>query len=144
PKAKSYTLKVESRLGARSFSSVQPAYTFAAGQLPEGNHSLQFSADDHASPATQLTIRFENAAPTARISAPRDGSFSAGSSVTVSGVAASGWAVSVGGHELALDAQSRFSEAVPASTEQRALQIRFTHGERGTHYYLRRAAGGGS
>jgi ferric-dicitrate binding protein FerR (iron transport regulator) len=144
PKAKSYTLKVQSRLGTRSFSSAQPAYTFAAGQLPEGNHSLQFSADEHASPATKLTIRFENAAPTARISAPSDGSFPAGSSVTVSGVAASGWAVSVGGHELALDAQSRFSEQVPGLTDQRALQIRFTHSERGTQYYLRRAARGGS
>jgi len=144
PKAKSYTLKVQSRLGTRSFSSAQPAYSFAAGQLPEGNHSLQFSADEQLSPATKLTIRFENAAPTARISAPRDGSFPTGSPVTVSGVAAPGWAVSVGGRELALDDQSRFSEPVPWSDEQRALQIRFTHAERGIHFYLRRAAGGGS
>ncbi|MEO8180942.1 MAG: FecR domain-containing protein [Deltaproteobacteria bacterium] len=144
PKAKSYTLTVQSRLGKRSFSSAQPAYTFAAGQLPEGNHSLQFSADEQVSPATKLTLRFENAAPTARISAPRDSAFSTGSAVTVSGVAVPGWAVSVGGRELALDEQSRFTEPVPCSSEQRALQIRFTHAERGIHYYLRRAAGGGS
>jgi hypothetical protein len=30
------------------------------------------------------------------------------------------------------------------SGEQRALQIRFDHARRGVHYYLRRAAGGGS
>src|SRR4029079_4193610 len=56
PKAKSYTLSVQSRLGTRSFSSAQPTYSFAAGQLPEGNHVLQFSADGQASPATKLAI----------------------------------------------------------------------------------------
>jgi hypothetical protein len=64
--------------------------------------------------------------------------------VTVSGIAAPGWAVRVGERDLTLDDQSRFSEPVPAPSDQRAIQIGFTHSERNTHYYLRRAAAGGS
>jgi hypothetical protein len=141
PKAARYTLQVESRLGKRSVSSAGPSHTFEPGQIQEGNHVLQFSAEDAASAATKLAVRFENAAPTARISSPRDGAFRAGASVTVAGIAVPGWSVSVGAQELALDDQSRFSQQVQSALEQRAVQIRFEHPRRGVHYYLRRAAG---
>jgi ferric-dicitrate binding protein FerR (iron transport regulator) len=141
PKAARYTLNVESRLSKRSVSSVQPSHTFAPGQLQEGNYVLQFRAETSTSPLTKLTVRFENAAPAARISSPRDGTFQPGESVTVAGIAIPGWTVSVDGRQLELDAEARFSVQTQSSLEQRAVQIRFEHPLRGVRYYLRRTAG---
>ncbi len=140
PTASSYALAVRSGSGSRSYSSKAPSYTFPAGTLTEGDHTLVFEADGARSKATSVSIRFDNAAPTASIASPANGGFSAGSSVLVSGASLPGFSVSVGGKELAQDGQSRFSEELTAPAGQRAPVIRFSQPGRGVHYYLRRSA----
>jgi hypothetical protein len=119
-----------------------PRFEFRSGQVPDGTHSIQVrSASGDTSPTTRLTIRFDNAAPTASVSAPANGSFAPGASVTVSGTAAPGWRVRVGGQELPLGDQYRFSVEVTAPVNRDSLVLQLVHPRRGTHYYLRRASG---
>ncbi|HEV8549916.1 MAG TPA: hypothetical protein VGQ57_12825 [Polyangiaceae bacterium] len=139
PEASSYALSVRSSSGARSFTSGSPGYAFPAGALGEGDHTLTFEAAGRRSRPTQVLVRFDNAAPTASIVSPAEGSFAAGSSVLVAGSALPGWTVSVAGKELVQDPQNRFSEEVSAPSGQRALLIRFSHPSRGLHYYLKRS-----
>lgn len=141
PESSTYALSVRSGSGTRSFTSSSPSYAFPAGALAEGEHTLTFEAGGKRSKPTGVLVRFDNAAPTASIASPGDGSFAPGSSVLVSGGALPGWTVSVGGKELTQDAQNRFSEAVSAPSGQRALLIRFSHPSRGVHYYLKRSVG---
>ncbi|MFT5359345.1 MAG: hypothetical protein ACI9KE_006588 [Polyangiales bacterium] len=119
-----------------------PRFEFRSGQVREGTHSIQVrSASGDTSPTTRLTIRFDNAAPTASVSAPANGSFAPGASVTVSGTAAPGWQVRVGGQELPLGAQYRFNGEVTAPLNRDSLVLQLVHPRHGTHYYLRRASG---
>jgi hypothetical protein len=140
PSAASYSLNLRSPAGHRTMTSGQPTVSFAAGAITEGDHTLVFEGGGLRSKATSLSIRFDNAAPTASISSPADGSFGPGASVLVSGSALPGWHVSAGGRELDQDAQNRFSGQVNAPSGERALVIRFSHAGRGMHYYLRRSA----
>src|SRR6201999_1832737 len=89
---------------------------------------------------TRIEIKFDNAAPTATLTAPANGGFAPGSTVTVAGAALEGWKISVGGKDLPLDDQLRFSGQATAPAGQRALAIEFVHPKRGLHYYLRRAS----
>jgi hypothetical protein len=141
PRAASYVLSIESGRRTRSLELKEPSHTFGAGQLAEGSHVLHLSAGQAASPATRVLIVFENASPTARILAPRDRGFSKAEPLTISGIAAAGWTVSVGDRKLVLDNQARFSEQLPNVGDDRALPIRFEHPLRGVHYYLRRPTG---
>jgi hypothetical protein len=140
PAAASYSLSLSSPDGTKTVSTGSPSYAFASGALGEGQHLLTFQANGAHSRQTSVTVRFDNAAPTASISSPPDGSFAPGSSVLVSGMAQPGWVVSVGGQTLAQDGQNRFSSQVSSPADQ-ALAIGFTHPRRGVHYYLRRGAG---
>jgi hypothetical protein len=140
PPASSYTLRVGSSSGARTFTSSKPSHSLPAGALQEGDHTLQFEGGGVRSKQTSVAIRFDNAAPTASISSPADRSFAPGAGVTVAGSALPGWTVSSGGKDLTQDAQNRFSGEVSAPVAERALVIRFFHPSRGNHYYLRRSA----
>jgi hypothetical protein len=141
PEASSYSLTVGSNSGTRTFASRRANYAFAAGVLGEGEHTLSFAGGGRQSRRTELSIRFDNAAPTASIASPPDGGFVPGGNVLVAGAALSGWTVSVAGKTLEQDAQQRFSQQITAPAGQRALLIRFAHPTRGVHYYLRRSAG---
>jgi hypothetical protein len=138
PSAGSFTLEV-SGATRKTVNTAQASYTFKSGDLAEGRHQLVFSGGGKRSRSTTLVIRFDNATPAAHITSPADQSFSAGASVTVSGVALPGWTVSVQGQTLEMDAQARFSGQVVAPAH--ALVIRFAYPGRGVRYYLRRAAG---
>jgi hypothetical protein len=140
PAAPSYTLRVTSPNGSRSFSAASASYGFAPGALIEGEHTLSFEAAGARSRPTGLAIRFDNAAPTASIASPAEGGFGAGQQVLVAGTALPGWTVSVGGETLAQDAQNRFSATVASPAGLGALAIRFAQPQRGVHYYLRRSA----
>ncbi|MFK8001729.1 MAG: FecR domain-containing protein [Polyangiales bacterium] len=123
-------------------TAATPRFEFRSGQVPEGTHSIQVrSASGDTSPTTRLTIRFDNAAPTASVSAPANRSFAPGATVTVSGTAAPGWQVRVGGQELPLGDQYRFNGEVTAPVNRDSLVLQLVHPRRGTHYYLRRADG---
>lgn len=140
PPASSYVLQVSSPSGTRSLSTSRASHAFASGALGEGDHVVSFEAGGRRSPATQIAIRFDNAAPTASITSPADGSFAPGQAVTVAGAALPGWTVSVGGETLTQDAQNRFSTTLAAPAGLGALAIRFARSERGVHYYLRHCA----
>jgi len=140
PAAPSYLLQVSSPSGTRSLSTSRASHAFAAGALGEGEHVVSFEAGGRRSLPTQIAIRFDNAAPTASITSPAEGGFSAGQAVLVAGAALPGWTVSVGGETLSQDAQNRFSATLAAPSGVRALAIRFARPERGVHYYLRRCA----
>ncbi|HVR21407.1 MAG TPA: FecR domain-containing protein [Polyangiaceae bacterium] len=140
PPAASYVLSVQSSRGTRTFSSKAASYAFGSGVLAEGEHVLVFEGAGKRSKPTSIAIRFDNAAPTASLSSPADGSFAPGASVLVTGSALPGWSVAAGGRELAQDDQNRFSGEVAAPSAERALVIRFSQSGRGVHYYLRRSA----
>jgi hypothetical protein len=54
-------------------------------------------------------------------------------------VALPGWEVSVGGTELPLDVQQRFSGQVVVPKGQNGIAIRLASPGRGVHYYVRRS-----
>jgi hypothetical protein len=140
PQASSYTLSLASPGGKTETHTAQsPSYSFVSGALREGVHRLTFEAGGTRSKATTVDIRFDNAAPTATLTSPGNGSFAPGGSVTVSGLALEGWKISAGGTELPLDSQLRFTGTVTAPAGQRALAVLFENPHRGVHYYLRRA-----
>jgi hypothetical protein len=142
PKASSYSVRVSSPGGRNvTLASGGPRYNFTMGQFGEGQHTVTFSGAGTSSPPTNVLIRFDNAAPTASIRSPENGSFGRGASVNVSGVALAGWEVAVGGKVLPMDAQHRFSGQAQVPTGLRAIAIRFSHPHRGTHFYLRRTGG---
>ncbi|MDX2052469.1 MAG: hypothetical protein SFV15_08770 [Polyangiaceae bacterium] len=140
PAASSYKLTIKSNGKTENLSARTPNYFFPSASLPEGTHQMVFEAGIRRSRPTTVTISFDNAAPTARIASPQDRSFAPGASVTVSGVALPGWTVAVGGQEIPMDAQNRFSGTVTTPSELKAFAIRFAHPSRGVRFYLRRAA----
>jgi hypothetical protein len=107
--------------------------------LPPGLHRLYFEAASdppRRSRTTTVTIRFDNATPTATIAGPVE--LAAGEQVSLSGTALPGWSVSIDGKQLPLDKQNRFSTDVTTPSDAPALPVRFEHPTRGVHYYLRR------
>jgi len=141
PSAGPFTLTLSSQGKAqKQFSSQAPSYSLPAGVLGEGTYQLWFDAHGESSRKTTVVVQFDNAAPTASISAPAERGFGPGQPVQVSGTALPGWTVSVGGRDLAQDSQQRFSGEVPAPADVGALLIRFSHPQRGVHYYLRRSS----
>ncbi|MGF1465887.1 MAG: hypothetical protein ACFCGT_07110 [Sandaracinaceae bacterium] len=122
-------------------TSREARFRLPSGSLPEGEHRFVMSAPSGSSRPTTLRIRFDNAAPTASVSSPRDRGFRPGERVRVAGIAQTGWSVSVAGEPLPLDAQYRFDAEVVAPADQTGLAIRLAHPRRGIHYYVRRARG---
>jgi len=141
PSAGPFVLNVSSpSRGTKSFTASGPNYSLPAGALGEGSYELWFQAHGETSRHTSVVVQFDNAAPTASIASPADRGFAPGALVSVSGTALPGWSVSVSGHELSQDAQQRFSGEVAAPSDLGALAIRFSHPQRGVHYYLRRSS----
>jgi hypothetical protein len=140
PAAPSYTLTITSNGSSTNQTVSAASFSFAPGKLKEGQHAFLFrSSQGRSSRPAHATIRFDNAAPKASIMSPVEGGFGAGSSVRVSGIALPGWEVRARGAALPLDSEQRFSASVGAG--QRGLVLQFSHPARGTHHYLRRAAG---
>jgi hypothetical protein len=123
----------------RRISLNEPRHVFAAGALPEGRHELSFdaAAAGHSRPTT-ITLRFDNAAPTASLRLPPVAGFAPSDRVEVAGIALPGAQVSVLGKRLPLDPQGRFSGEVPVAVGSTALAVRIQHPRTGTRYYVRR------
>ena len=131
------TLKLQPAKGApQSFTSPTGTHTLAPGTLPEGSYTFYVVSGNRTSPPSTLRIDFDNAAPTAQITAPpprADWS----DPVVVTGVTAEGWKVLVDGKAPDLDGSGRFRAAVPTAGKD-VIAIRLAHPEHGVHYYLRR------
>ncbi|HEX4334416.1 MAG TPA: FecR domain-containing protein [Polyangiaceae bacterium] len=141
PSASGYTLHVVSPGGKQeTLTTATPAYSFPSGALHEGEHHAFYEGGGARTKDTRIDIKFDNAAPTATLTSPANGGFAPGSTVTVAGAALEGWKISVGGKDLPLDDQLRFSGEATAPAGERALAIEFVHPKRGLHYYLRRAS----
>jgi hypothetical protein len=140
PKSGRYVVAADSNGKSNMWNSERPSYAFKAGALREGSHTLVMTTPDGGrSKPTTLEIRFDNAAPKASVSKPRDGGFSPGDSVEVSGVALPGFTVSLPGGSLEVDAQSRFQGTVQTSAERPDVVLRIESPRSGVHYFVRRA-----
>jgi hypothetical protein len=137
PSTDRYTLDVD---GARM--TVDAAeHLFRSGALRDGVHRLTFEAKERRSRTTIVAVRFDNAAPTASLTAPADRSFAPGGEVAIAGTALPGWKVSVRGGTITKDEDDRFEGQVVTSAERPDITVRLSHPRLGTHYYLRRAQG---
>lgn len=115
-----------------------PKRDFGPGKLAEGRHAFYFEGAGRVSRHTSVQIAFDNAAPTVTLTTPVTLAAKPGDPVTLSGTALPGWDVLVEGRRPSKDAQGRFSATLPLPTERRALAVRLSHPQRGTHLYLRR------
>ena len=136
PKSDGYVLNVD----GKTQNVGTPEHTFASGALSDGTHKVFFAAANRQSRPAKIIVRFDNAAATASLSAPTDGSFGAGETVTVSGVALPGWKVSADNGTIRMDQEHRYSGQVSTGPEHPDIALRLSHPRLGTHYYLRRSA----
>lgn len=132
PQASSYSLQID----GRTITTGAPTHTF--NSLARGTHQVTFSAASsppRKSRTTTISVVYDSQAPAARVAMPPTG-YEAGTTVNVAGQALPGWTVSVGGKELEVDSQRRFSAQMKP---EGSLPIAFSHPSHGTHYYLRRS-----
>ncbi len=135
-----FVVHVSGPNGGRTYSAKTSSFTLPAGALGDGTHVVHMDGGGRVSRQSSVTIRFDNAAPTATLETPVATQAKAGQPLSVAGTVLPGWSVSVNGTPVALDG-SRFVAQANMPTGERALAIVLTHPQRGTHIYLRRAAG---
>jgi hypothetical protein len=138
PQTAPWTLVHEFEGKSETLTLDAPKRDFGPGKLAEGRHSFYFEGAGSVSRHTNVQIAFDNAAPTVTLTTPVALAARPGDDVTLSGTALPGWDVWVEGQRPSKDAQGRFSATVPLPRERRALAVRLSHPERGTHLYLRR------
>ena len=131
------TLKLQPARGAaQTFSSASNIHSLPEGALDEGTNTFTMLSGKRTSPPTTVIISFDNAAPTAQITAP-PARAEWTDPVLVTGVTAEGWRIEVDGKPAALDSSGRFRAEV--TTAGRAVfAIRAAHPQHGVNYYLRR------
>ena len=137
-----YRLEVATAGRTRTFEPAGTRHRFESGAIGEGVHQLTYVAGGTRSPPTTLAIGFDNAAPTASVREPEDGSFAPGQQVRVAGIALEGWSVAVDGVDIPLDPQERFDAQVTVPAAQDGIGIRLSHPSRGVHYYVRHGSSG--
>jgi hypothetical protein len=134
-------LHLESTAGDRVLPVASPSRPLPSGTLQEGTYTWWYSASDgKQSPKTTVSIRFDNAAPTAqffRVPTDAPGDRPRGS-IPVDGVTVEGARVSVGGEPLSLDGRGRFHAEVAPQAGDDAVAVRLEHPRSGVHYYVRR------
>lgn len=107
-------------------------------QLSEGSYTYWFTRDGVRQDKTNsLKIQFDNTAPQVYIELPINGKPWAPGDIDVRGSVVPGWAAAVAGVSIPLDASRRFIAKVQQPSGK-ALAIKLSHPQRGTHYYLRR------
>jgi hypothetical protein len=131
-------LHLDAGAGERVVKSASPTRPLPAGTVQEGTYTFWYrAADGKQSPRTTLSVRFDNAAPTAQFFRTAGGK-SAHGAIAVDGVTVEGAKVSVGGQPLAVDGHGRFRvEAAPLDGDD-AVAVRLEHPRTGIHYYVRR------
>ena len=133
------SLHVESPAGKQTFPSPTASRQLASGALAEGSYTWWYqTADGRTSPKTTVTIRFDNAAPTAQFFPKRSGAEpTAPGLVAIDGVTIDGAKVSAGGRSLTVDERGRFQGTVAPLSGDDAVIIRLEHPRTGVHYYVR-------
>jgi hypothetical protein len=145
PKAAAdFVLHVESPAGANKANKTLPSRTasqrLASGAIEEGSYVWWYAiADGRTSPKTTVTIRFDNAAPTAQFFRRRAGGDVAPGMVAVDGVTIDGAKVSADGRSLTVDERGRFQATVAPHAGDDGVIVRLDHPRTGVHYYVRTA-----
>jgi hypothetical protein len=144
PAAGPFTLHIETEGKERTVVATGARHTLPSGAVSEGSHSFWFtSGDAKSSRPTSVKVAFDNAAVTAQLSAPREGSAWSEGEVEIAGIALEGSTVTVAGQKLSLDPQGRFRGRAPRpGPGERAIAVRLEHPRTGVHYYVRRMASG--
>ena len=134
-------LHLESPAGARVLPGVSPSRPLPAGTVQEGTYTWWYSTrDGKQSPKTTVSIRFDNAAPTAQFfhaSTDAAGDRPRGA-IPIDGITLEGAKVSAGGTALSIDGRGRFHADVAPETGDDAVAVRLEHPRTGIHYYVRR------
>ena len=130
------TLHVLAAGGAERTFNASGAHRLASGTLDEGSYTLWITAGTRSSPRTTLRITFDNAAPTAQITAPSPRS-PWPDTLAITGVTVEGWSVAVDGKPAPRDSAGRFRAEVDAAGKS-TIAVRLAHPQHGVHYYLRR------
>jgi hypothetical protein len=126
--------------GVQTFPAGGASQRLASGALAEGSYVWWFATTDgRTSPKTTVTIRFDNAAPTAQFFPSKPGGNTAPGVVAVDGVTIDGAKVSAGGRSLTIDDRGRFQAAVAPLPGDDAVVVRLEHPRTGIHYYVRQA-----
>ncbi len=141
PSTSGFQLQVSSGGRTKSYSTKKASYSFHSGALGPGTHTVHFTGGGHVSRKTSITIRFDNATPTASLATPVNTGAAPGGSVTISGTTLPGWTATVDGKALSQDPQGRFSVKTTMPSSGHALQVWLNHPSLGSHVYLRRPAG---
>ena len=129
------TLHLASKGREATFETTTTTVRIPGSKLTEGQYTY-WTDTQKPRKASTLIIQFDLTAPQVYIAKPIDGEGPWSSEVEVAGIALPGWSASVDGIRLPLDDGRFMAKVLPPQT--RALAIRFTHPQRGTHYYLRR------
>ncbi|MEZ4360931.1 MAG: hypothetical protein R3B48_12180 [Kofleriaceae bacterium] len=121
------------------FRSDRATYSVPGSKLGEGTYTVWFEKAQTRSKVSTVIIDFDNTAPAVYIDEPDDGGAwgPAGGDLEVRGAVLPGWAATIDGVSLPLDKQRRFRATVPVPPSG-TLAIRFSHPQRGVHYYVRR------
>jgi hypothetical protein len=137
--AANLSLHVESSAGTQTFPAATASRQLTSGTLPEGSYTWWYAtAEGRTSPRTTVTIRFDNAAPTAQFFPARSGTAPAPpGQVSVDGVTIDGAKVIAGGQTVTVDDRGRFRATVPPLTGDDAVIVRLEHPRTGVHYYVR-------
>jgi len=140
PDASGLELHLESAAGERVIDSANAKRPLPSGTVQEGTYTFWYRAPGgKQSPKTTLSVRFDNAAPTAQFFRTRAvGDAGPQGAIPVDGVTVDGAKVSVAGQPLAVDGHGRFRiDAAPLEGDQ-AVAVRLEHPRTGIHYYVRR------
>ncbi len=139
PQGVGFKLMVRSGERVREVPVRGPRHILQSGAVAEGEHQFWFTMGAVTSPQTTLAVRFDNAAATAQLQTPVDGTAFKGNAIEVTGVAMEGSTVTVSGLPLAVDSHGRFRGEVPAPENGlRSMAIKLAHPRSGIHYYVRR------
>jgi len=133
-----FTLLLQRGKREQSFQLTRPEHAVPGNALGEGEHKFWFrdQAGGSSKPGS-VHLSFDNAARSAYLSSPVEGSVVANGKVLVEGAALLRSEVLVEGKPVTLDEKGRFSTAVSLTPGQRSIAVRVRHPESGVHYYLR-------
>lgn len=144
-RAKHYRLHLAANGNVETFDATTQSIHVPGTKLRETTYSFWFDLDGvrdgscrAASPCnpSTLTIEFDQTAPQVFVSSPPDDDIW-GTVLDVAGFVLHGWTPSIGSVTIPTNSNGAFAARVPPPAS-RALVIRFTHPQRGVHYYLRR------
>jgi hypothetical protein len=122
------------------FPTAEPRFELPSGALPEGTYTWSYTTEDgRQSPKTTVTIRFDNAAPTAQFfPSGGDDRERSPTAISINGVTLDGTKVSVAGQQLTIEDRGRFRTTATPAEGDAAVAVRLEHPRIGVHYYVRR------